>query len=393
MGSCVSCDFTDIWMGDVTEKHVTTNPVQTLKFILYRDDAWDILVQKEEKRIFIDHLQNLHPNLTWTVESGTEGGYLDLWITIEDGRIHWRNFKKAPPIYVGPDSCHDPAVKDAIVKGVGLRLRINSSKDEYFENSVEDAAQAFKISGYNYTKTKQELLKFKNMDPVELIKKPKKNRTKPEKGVQAYYIDSYDPRMPHPRRLISNNYHLIQSDPALADLFPRQNLIAGTRRGTNLQEILSPTNQSGPGPGGGGDDDSEEDGADTEGATGGRWNGSYHCRSYKERAKCDVCSYMAETSYVTSFHFKRRFAIHGRNIHLPASQKKKLQWFVYLVTDTACLLQYVGSTCDVCSRWSGTKTACLGGNKTNTGLYKHFCDGCPTHQNTGDVRHLTWTQW
>ena len=92
MGSCVSCDFTDIWMGDVTEKHVTTNPVQTLKFILYRDDAWDILVQKEEQRIFIDHLQNLHPNLTWTVETGSEGGYLDLWITIEDGRIHWRNF-------------------------------------------------------------------------------------------------------------------------------------------------------------------------------------------------------------------------------------------------------------------------------------------------------------
>ena len=45
----------------------------------------------------------------------------------------------------------------------------------------------------------------------------------------------------------------------------------------------------------------------------------------------------------------------------------------------------------MCSRWSGTKTAGLGGNKTNTGLYKHFHEGCPTHHNTGDVRHLTWT--
>ena len=57
------------------------------------------------------------------------------------------------------------------MKGVGLRLRINSSKDEYFEESVEDAAKAFKVSGYNYQKTKQELLKFKNLDPIELIKK------------------------------------------------------------------------------------------------------------------------------------------------------------------------------------------------------------------------------
>ena len=42
-----SCDFTYIWIGDVTEKHVTTNSVQ-IKFILYRDDARDILVQKRE---------------------------------------------------------------------------------------------------------------------------------------------------------------------------------------------------------------------------------------------------------------------------------------------------------------------------------------------------------
>ena len=90
---------------------------------------------------------------------------------IQDGTIQWRNYRKAPPIYVGPDSCHDPAVIGAIQKGVGLRLRINSSKDEYFEESVEDAARAFKMSGYNYQKSKQELLKFKNLDPIQLIKK------------------------------------------------------------------------------------------------------------------------------------------------------------------------------------------------------------------------------
>ena len=86
---------------------------------------------------------------------------------IENGRIEWKNYKKTPPVYVGPDSCHDPVVKNAIVKGVGLRLRINSSKDEYFDESVEDASRAFKISGYNYQKTKQELMKFKNLDLVD----------------------------------------------------------------------------------------------------------------------------------------------------------------------------------------------------------------------------------
>ena len=100
---------------------------------------------------------------------------------------------------------------------------------------------------------------------------------------------------------------------------------------------------------------------------------------------------MEETSYVTSLFFGRRFAIHGRNIHLQASQKNKLTWFVYLVQDTACQLQYVGSTTDVCHRWSSTKTACLGRKLTNTGLYKHFHEGCPAHLANGDVRHLVWT--
>ena len=386
MGACHACDFSDIWMGDITQKHLDTCPVDTLHFKLYRDDGLDILTNgPQERRILLDHLNNLHPNLTWTVECAKEGGYLDLWLMIEDGKIEWKNFKKAPPIYVGPDSCHDPAVKDAIVKGVGLRLRINSSKDEYFDDSVEDAARAFKISGYPYQRTKQELLKFKNLDPIELIKKDKVVKKGPEKGVQSFYITKYDPRVLHPRQLISRNYHHIQSNPVLANLFPKENMVAGTRRLQNLSEILSPTVQSGVTLA---RDDQDNN---TDGASGGRWNGSYHCKSYKEKHRCDVCSYMEETSYVTSLFFGRRFAIHGRNIHLQASQKNKLTWFVYLVQDTACQLQYVGSTTDVCHRWSSTKTACLGRKLTNTGLYKHFHEGCPAHLANGDVRHLVWT--
>ena len=123
-----------------------------------------------------------------------------------------------------------------------------------------------------------------------------------------------------------------------------------------------------------GNDGSDADNDDGNGGPGGsgRYNGSYHCDSYKKKQKCDVCSYMKETSYVISYHFKRKFAIHGKNIHLPAGMKNKMRWFIYLVHDTHCQLLYVGSTNDVCRRWSGTKSACLGRNKDNTGLYKHF---------------------
>ena len=114
---------------------------------------------------------------------------------------------------------------------------------------------------------------------------------------------------------------------------------AGTRRGKNLQDILSPTNQAGPATDEDDDGNDNSGGAQSGGASGGQYNGSYHCEYHNRTSRCDVCSYMVETSFVTSFYFERRFAIHGRNIHLPASMKKKLTWFVYLATDTSCLLE------------------------------------------------------
>ena len=218
------------------------------------------------------------------------------------------------------------------------------------------------------------------------------DKKRPEKGVQSFFITDYDPRVLHPRQLISNNYHHIQSNPQLADMFPRKNLVGGTRRGKNLSELLSPTVQSaaprgGPAPGDGTDDDV----GGAAGGTGVGRNGSYHCSRYTSGKSCDVCSYMVETSTVTSYHFKRKFAIHGRNIHLPASQKKKHKWFVYGVNDTACQLYYVGSTVDPTHRWASTKKACKDRNLTNTGLYKHFHDGCPRHLQTGDLSHITYT--
>ena len=99
---------------------------------------------------------------------------------------------------------------------------------------------------------------------------------------------------------------------------------------------------------------------------------------------------MEETSTVTSYYFKKKFAIHGRNVHLPASMKTKHTWFVsHVWEDTACTL--VGSTTDVCRRWASTKKACLDRDSTNTGLYKHFKNGCPADKGDGDLAYVKWT--
>ena len=74
---------------------------------------------------------------------------------------------------------------------------------------------------------------------------------------------------------------------------------------------------------------------------------------------------------------------------LPASTKKPMRWFVYVVHDLACELIYVGSTSNAAKRWAATKSA-IKRKETNTGLYNHHLT-CPAYQKSGEFSHLTWT--
>ena len=72
--------------------------------------------------------------------------------------------------------------------------------------------------------------------------------------------------------MISRNYHHLRKHPLLSNLFPRENLIVGTKRQPNLSEILSPTVQPSAGDthsGGGGGDLSGGGGGGDDGDGGG----------------------------------------------------------------------------------------------------------------------------
>ena len=74
-----------------------------------------------------------------------------------------------------------------------------------------------------------------------------------------FYVDKYDPRMPHPRKIFSRNYHHIVA----SKLFPKENLVASCKRLPNLGEISSPTNQNTT-PNGGGNNSQVFDGGRLE---------------------------------------------------------------------------------------------------------------------------------
>ena len=139
MGPAHGCDLTDIWVGPIAEKHIQTCPVDDTDFSIYRDDGLGLLADGQDIPAYLEHrdLDGLHPNLKWETKYGRQGEYLDLNLKIQDGKIQSKVFTKSAPIYLPPNSCHDPAVFKGFYKGIGLRLRLNSTTDEDFLESVE----------------------------------------------------------------------------------------------------------------------------------------------------------------------------------------------------------------------------------------------------------------
>ena len=78
-----------------------------------------------------------------------------------------------------------------------------------------------------------------------------------------------------------------------------------------------------------------------------------------------------------------KHSIAGHNVHLPATQKIKTRWFIYLeeCEHPEGIYQYVGSTDSMTHRWANTKSKCKSmsrdeGVKPGTGLEKHIKNGC-----------------
>ena len=122
-GAFHSCDYSDIWVRDIIEKHLATKPVEIVGLSIYRDDGKDILKNKDDLEDYKEHLTTLHHNLIFTTRSCTEGEYLDLWLMLRDRKIEWKTYSKTPPVYLHRQSCHDQNIFKGIFKGVALRIR------------------------------------------------------------------------------------------------------------------------------------------------------------------------------------------------------------------------------------------------------------------------------
>ena len=90
-----------------------------------------------------------------------------------------------------------------------------------FDNAVERYSRALAVSGFKYEKAKCELMKSKNINREDFLKE-EKNRKKKQKGKnkgKVFWISKFDPRIPHPREVLSKNFNILEGDPIAKKIF------------------------------------------------------------------------------------------------------------------------------------------------------------------------------
>ena len=110
MGPNHACDYVDVFVSELDRKLVSTCLVPLLSSLLprhlqeqyryrdwsrFRDDGFAILLDSEHLQPFTGCLQPLHPpNIKWTVSHGKTASYLDVSLSLKDGKIITDVFSK-----------------------------------------------------------------------------------------------------------------------------------------------------------------------------------------------------------------------------------------------------------------------------------------------------------
>ena len=201
-------------------------------------------------------LNDLHPAIKWELNPrgptapaliGVDGvaintnilEHLDLAIHLIDGKLKTDVHQKDIPIYISTRSCHPPATFTSVAKSVAIRLVMNCSLERFLSPRIEEYTRYLMTSGYSRTEVEKEMVKARQLDRVELIRRPPRARAS---GRKFALVSRWDPRGPNIKEGLKQLESILYENPENLRVFPRGSIISAFRRGRNLGETIAPTN-------------------------------------------------------------------------------------------------------------------------------------------------------
>ena len=242
MGTKMAVAFANIFMAKVETEILNQSALKPLVWKRYIDDIFSLwTLNREAIMQFIEQANKHHPTIKFTAEiSDTETTFLVTSIyngerfrsnSVLDVRTHFKPTETF--LYTHLSSCHPLGIKKGFIKGEALRLlRTNSSKN-IFEEKIQNFKTRLRERGYPKNLVQRTLseVQFENRK-LALLQKPKENiRILP-------FVTQYHPAVPNLKQILMKDWHLIEQQPLLKEIYKDPPLIC-YKRGRSIKDILS----------------------------------------------------------------------------------------------------------------------------------------------------------
>ena len=205
---------------------------------------------------FMDFVANFHPAIKFTSEvSSTSLPFLDIKVSINaESRFISTSVYYKPTdshTYLCYASSHPKSSKNSIPYSQFLRLRRLCSSDTDFDNQAKKMSGFFTDQGYPFSVVSNSLQRAKTVSRSDTLNpERRKNKSQNERPVLSL---TYHPHNIPVKNILIKNFHILQSDSDLKEIFPSPPLVA-YKRDTNLGDHLvhsrllsSPGNDTTPG--------------------------------------------------------------------------------------------------------------------------------------------------
>ena len=250
IGGPESASTTDIFGAIfLDEPALKEGPFQPLELIRYRDDCFDVELNKTEEEIneFTDFLNQLVPGIKFKPKIRSDDiEFLDTLVTIKDGFLITSPFSKPTDSkqYLVPSSVHKPSVVENIPKTVGMRLRRLCSDrvegDKIFADSLDEYRAYMEARGYYSRIIQGHFAEIANMRRKDSLKKVER-RNKQWMDRPIFFIKHQEPAFPDINKSIRKHLRILQYNKELKELFPKSLFITSYKRPKNLKELLCPS--------------------------------------------------------------------------------------------------------------------------------------------------------
>ena len=240
MGTKMGPSYACLFMGHLEENILHAYPGRAPD--LYKrfiDDCFGVSTSTKQELVdFINFAGSFHPSIKFTYEVSTSSlPFLDILISVnvDANKLATSVFYKPTDshAYLNYASSHPQSTKDSIPYSQFLRLRRLCSCDTDFESRAREMKGFFLKQGYDHGCVSRGLERARGVSRADALSRRRRD-TQSHRPVLAL---TYHPHNIPVKNIIVKNFHLVQADDDLKDLFPQPPLVA-YRRDVNLRDLL-----------------------------------------------------------------------------------------------------------------------------------------------------------